>query len=404
MLLNYNARLGGSNATLVAPSSNLDVVLDQRYNDGGVSLTLRHTIDKQVMKLAGSNDGVGAVVQGGSLDAGTRAYLSLQTPSGTGDRMVERLRVDDAGVSMAFLTPEVITNLVDSYEDVSIDRPPTANALQNAYISLSNLISMRAPDTQQHPAFSEVDVDALLPGLSGSNPTGSGGGSGSAHDVPRGLVLPPVLCSHLQILPGGWVDAPAFCNLIPSHTSTSAVLPPSANALRVAYSTLSNFCVFRTRAGASSTQPTAPLDEFQAGAWIPSTPDMAPRLRLEPSATTVFGGAPDSTPDGTAFRWVDTTQNVSLMRLQVVGAAGPTGPAHLHVGGTVSAASYCNLPVATSTSAGVSRLSSSTAALPATDASNVAASAAVAAALSRTVAALELRLRTAEGRLMAAGL
>lgn len=53
----------------------------------------------------------------------------------------------------------------------------------------------------------------------------------------------------------GSVYASKYTNLIDSHTSTSIFLPPTANALRSAYATLSNFIIASVSSGPSSVDP-----------------------------------------------------------------------------------------------------------------------------------------------------
>lgn len=419
-MLRFNALLGGSNAALVAPSSNLDIVLDNRNVSGGVSLTVRHTDLVPVIKLSASKDG-GVSFQGGAPSSGASAYVSLQTPA-DGGQMVERLRADHSGVHVDCLHPNIIANLIDSYMLPNSDMPPTANALHEAFVSLSNLISLRAPASNLLPAtYSQVDVDQLMRemglDMGGSNSgSGSNGSNGSneqqTQHLPTGVIMPPLLCAHLQVLPGGWVNSPGYCNLAPDHTSTSPTMPPSANALRVAYVTLSNFCVFRTRPGAitgsggggvGDGSSNSSSNVFLADNWVVSTPDTVRRMHFQSQGTTTLAASSSSSssyPPGEEppplFRWLHADTDQEVMQL--------TANAQLRVHGSVSpAGGYCNLPSATPTQPGITALSSSLA-MTGAAASNTASSVAAATTLAATLNNMEQRLRAMEGRLVAAGL
>jgi hypothetical protein len=110
----------------------------------------------------------------------------------------ERARIDGAGLHCAVLTAGRYVNLVNDYVTQDAHVPPSAGALADAYVSLSNFVVLS---------------------------TRGGGGGGS------------------QAASGGASNA-----LVDSFKSTSVLAAPTANALRAAYYSLSNLYDVRTSA------------------------------------------------------------------------------------------------------------------------------------------------------------
>lgn len=174
--------------------------------------------------------------------------------------------VDAAGLHAAVLTADVFTNLVDSWESTSVFLPPTANALGDAYITLSNLI------------------------VTGPNLSNQASWSGA---------------------------------LLDTYTSTSVLNAPTANALRAAYYNLSNLLELKLRdaalaAAAGASQ--AALDTsnmFDNDLWLLSYPDGAPRLYFASGSHSGFAASANPA-DGYLFRWSrsDYVQDVMLFRAE----------------------------------------------------------------------------------------
>ena len=194
--------------------------------------------------------------------------LELDAPGALALRAAgeERARLDVAGLHAGVLTADVFTNLVDAWDSTSVVLPPTANALGDAYITLSNLIV-------RGPALS------------------NGGGATAA---------------------GALLD---------TYTSTSVLNAPTANALRAAYYNLSNLLVLRLRdlnaaATSASNVPAAGSNLLDNDVWILSKPDDAPRFYFASSGASTFAGSTTASPDGCLFRWTWNEYVQDVMRYQ----------------------------------------------------------------------------------------
>ena len=71
----------------------------------------------------------------------TVPYMSFRT---TRDK--EQMRIDNNGFHCGILSADTYTNLTSSYNDANLFRPPSEYALNEAYISLSNLITNKTSD------------------------------------------------------------------------------------------------------------------------------------------------------------------------------------------------------------------------------------------------------------------
>lgn len=397
-------RMVGSAPVMVAESRQLSIVLDPSgAAPGNAVLNVRHGA-RSMLTVGDSGDG-GVDLSVGGLDGSSNelVYMSFKTPSHEG--AVERVRLSqaamDVSVDGAFernltvygcFNAASYINLVDSYASTSLVQPPTANALSSAYRALSNMV---VTYTNGMNPGSNTPTDIVLP--EGFDP--------SAADA---MVTGSLLCTNMFVSPNGSLTASSFCNLVQDFSLTSLSMPPSANALNTAYLQLSNMVVSKIRSATHSLARSnvtfeVPANSFQSDMWIVSEPDDANRM-LFPSAPdlpALFEAGPGSLPGALAFVWRASGSNaMSLTRggelfaqggivvpsggvrvqsggIDVqsggmrVGAGGVTAAGDLRLtsgsvvvdsgsvvlsDGYVSAASYCNLPVASGSSTGVVRL------------------------------------------------
>ena len=237
----YNARLTGASPRVQVDDSNFKLLLGGSNPAGDYSISLLQA--------------------GAGVQIGTPLSLSLFA----GDAV--RARLDVGGMHAGVLTADTFTNLLDTRESTSVVLPPTANALNDAYITLSNMIVMGY--------FS-----------GGSNlPTDTG-------------------------------------TLLDTYTSTSVLNAPTANALRGAYYNLSNLLTLKLRdlgtatTSASSNYSGSGSNVLDNDLWILSQPDGAPRFYFATDATSTFA-ASASAVDGYAFRWTWNEMAEDVMRYRV---------------------------------------------------------------------------------------
>jgi hypothetical protein len=205
----------------------------------------------------------------------------------------EEARIDGAGMHCRSLSADSFTNLVNDYSSANVTLPPSAAALNMAYITLSNMIVMA---------------------------TFSGAGAGTGAGV---------------VLSGDYVT------LLDSYTSSSVLQAPTANALRGAYYNLSNMFLLNAQRLAASVPAlvrsatvglmsnltasnadvlsllTAPQFALSNDLYLLSTPDGQPRVYYGADGATV--SAAPGTGDATAFSWFASGASADVMRLTAGG-------------------------------------------------------------------------------------
>jgi hypothetical protein len=302
----YNLRLRSLDPLIEADASNLSIVLDGRGTaPGGATFSVRHTNDVFFSLRDVGKPGVALSATDAAWSFVNEPFMSFRTSADT-----ERLRIDSNGVCCETLTASNFTNLIDDWVTPHQFVPPTAGALMNAYVSLSNMIVLRTQDGYAPPP--DPDTTSTTPAAS----------------------------------------------LIDSYTSTAVLQAPTANALRASYYNLSNLLGVRLlsitsalpgvlaqlAAGSNTSDVTFQPAQFQMSndVWIPSL-DGEPRLMFESSGPTVFGGAVDP-GSGDVFRWFANGMQQRVMTLDADGNISVRHDARL--GGSLYVphgdASFCN--------------------------------------------------------------
>jgi hypothetical protein len=315
-------RIRGSNPTLESGSSNLVFVLGTSETDASTDwsvLTLQN--NRTVRDLAGSVVALqttpflvikqtpdGALISSsrpgidmGSLTSNQDAALRFCTKDG-GE---ERARIDAQGLSCTQFTARSYIGLVDRYDAFDGFRPASANALANAYVDLSNMIS----------------TTSGISGISGNN------------------------------------SNPVTYTLVDSYVSTSITQAPTANALRTAYSALSNSVGADLYTLSNSVRTlvynavASTMSKIEGGGGgggggvalinnvdLRSTPDQQARLLVAAGGETVFKAAGNQNAlgiDRMAFGW--TVNDVDSSRMSLSGNGNLWVKGSLDVGsGTLS--------------------------------------------------------------------
>lgn len=287
MSLPISMRLRGSNPMIEVLASNLSINLAESgapADDAAFTLRLGPESNApaffHVQKRGGSNVAAGSNLFAGWADgcavcASDLAYsdgysivagepsISLRTWSSSN---CEKARVDAHGFHCDVLDAGRYVNLVDSYTRADLNAPPTANALYEAYLALSNQLVLSTTSN-------------LGATLSNAQP------------------------------------------LVNAYTSTSVLNAPTANALRAAYSSLSN-AVGANAASLSNQLPelvrsavlglgasacnvvvaaavgaalaeAAPRFQLSNDVALVSVPDMQPRMFLASNGPTIFAAGGD---------------------------------------------------------------------------------------------------------------
>ena len=291
----YNMRLRGLNPLIEADASNLSIVMDSAGAGVACRLAICHGSNTAFLisstaepdpipgvMLSASDRVFGAV---DSNDAALEPFMSFRTAV---DK--ERLRIDSNGVVCDSFTADVFTNLVDTWDTQDVFKPPTAAALTNAYIELSNMFVM-----------------------GGGGAGGTTGGSGN-------------------------VAVPALVN---SFTSTSVLQAPTANALRASYYSLSNLLAVKllnvinalpgisTKSSGGSNTVVIPVatKSFQLSndVWLQSL-ESQPRFKFDTDGPTTFASVA-TTSNNDLFRWFDNDMQQDVMRLTRAGDLYTSGGA-----------------------------------------------------------------------------
>ena len=280
---NYNVRLHGRWPMIEADAPRMGLAMDVP----GTASTTRGDCTLTIYRHSNAALVLDALTDGGACLSCTDVALSNATPrpepylSFRTGRDVERMCISSNGVTIGRLDADVYANLVNegyTAGDYSVFRPPSANALTTAYITLSNMITVTA-------------VGQL--GLSN-------------------------------------FDAPG--QLLDTFTSTSVLNAPTANALRGAYYNLSNLLAVKLEqlpasgntyvyidGGACNVEPSNITinNSYATGTsgtvlsndtWLPSLQDDQPRFFFATGGETVFAASE-------AFRWFDNEMQQDLMSL-----------------------------------------------------------------------------------------
>lgn len=257
-------------------------------------------------------DGVG-IGMGSLAPDGVMRFCSR--PNGDG----ERARIDSYGLTCSTFSAATYMGLCDRFDIIDGFRPVSATALADAYVSLSNMISSA-------PSSSAMPVD--------------------------GFGVP----------------------LLDTFGSTSTTNAPTANALRMAYSTLSNsmnaqlylmsnamqnmvydavVATMLSTTGTVTGDPTTPAEaagtgelSLMNGMDIMSFPDNQARLRFESGSETVFKSSGNRNAIGEdvyAFRWMVNDVQETRMTLSGNGNLWVGGSLSLGDGGDFSVSSNLNL-------------------------------------------------------------
>lgn len=281
-------RLRDVNPTIESTASNLRFRLGSTSNDGvyhysSVSLdNVRSRFDSNdggsnmtttFFKMLQTADGVALCAAESlfpELQSDTfQANISLRTRVD-----IEKARVDATGLWATSFQADEYNGLVNDYFTSTLTTPPSASALNAAYVDLSNLVQT----------------------FIGSN----------------AVFYPPSM---------------ADVALVDTYMSTSLIDAPTAHALNTAYVDLSNetgLNYHRLSNLIPAVVYTATLeavtrlngDEFtmQNNAWIKSVPDNEPRLRFDAAQDTVFAAPGTFTGNG-SFKWFvnDLQQTVASL-------------------------------------------------------------------------------------------
>jgi hypothetical protein len=296
----YNLRLRSTDPIIEVAASNLSVVLDAADAEPGSLFQIKHSSNVIFTVRDVGSPGLAVAATDCNYDPASTSepFVSFRTFA---DR--EHLRIDSNGVWCDAVTTPMFTNLVDDWVTPQVFLPPTANALMNAYIELSNMIVMSG-----------------------------GGGIGSN-------------------LAGGYQFG-----LVNSYLSTSVLDAPTANALRGAYYNLSNLLAVRLNTIASALPGTlqqlallaasgsnfgpcnvglvAPSFQLTNDVWLPST-DGEPRLYFASLGATTFAANVNNS-DNDVFRWFYNGLQENLMTLDYTGNLGVHGSATISGGLAVS--------------------------------------------------------------------
>jgi hypothetical protein len=251
-------------------ASNLSVAMDiLGGGDDCVFSLLRGSNAALVVESYGN--GVSMSASDKTLVPFTEPFMSFQTA-----RSSERLRLDSNGVSCGALTAGIFTNLIDDWTSYDVYIPPTANALTNAFVTLSNMVVI-------------------------ASVTGGGGGGGTYYPT-----------------------------LVDSYRSTSVLEAPTANALRGAYFNLSNLIALRLRDLSSALPgtsivpsedgtPAYAVEQFNLSndVWLQSL-DGQPRFMFNHDGATIFAASSDNT-EGDSFRWINNDMQMDLASVSVGG-------------------------------------------------------------------------------------
>ena len=257
----YNMRIRGSDPSVEVDDSNLRLLLGIGGPHSNMSLQVTADCAAHGIIFSATDEHLCALTA-------PEPFLSLRTAAD-----VERLRIDSNGVSCGVLTANLFTNLIDDHETPDVYLPPTANALYQSFVTLSNLILTTAIGQQ------------------------SGGG---------GSVLP---------------YNNATLALVDNYKSTSILAAPTANALRASYYSLSNLLTLRLRSITATTPSSSnvvPTSGFQLtnDEWLMST-DGQPRFRFDKDGATTFAAnGYDSVP---MFQWFYNDLQQNIMTLSSTG-------------------------------------------------------------------------------------
>lgn len=232
-------RLAGQKPVFICDADSLAIVVDPAglsRSSSSTSNQATFTIRRGPQAIVGlSAISGGSVMDVGSIANPSPTYLSMRTSGtdGTTDgsiAMTERFKV---GPGNQVSTPEgcdfiaggnllvqrdvtilgglyasSYLNLIDDFRSPSLLHPPTANALRNAFTTLSNLIQISKGNTNDE----SICFDA---------------GHSESFNVPS------VACIAL--------DAISYCNLVQDFYVSDISKPPSAAALQASFSHLSNY-------------------------------------------------------------------------------------------------------------------------------------------------------------------
>lgn len=285
-------RMVGCNATILADAPRMTFGMDpwaRSAEPASLSVVRGTETSSNVVRVARvveTGDSLGVAYVGGPL-SNAAAYLSLQTSDGSND--VTRLRVGSDGVRVpgnlnvvGGITAGFYAGLADSYLSTTPFMPPSAAALNHAYLALSNQI--------------------------GTGGGGGGGGTGSGSNVGyfggaagnESVVMGPVECASLYVDAGGSVTAFSYTNLIQDYMATQTDMPPSVYALHAAYAQLSNAFESRLYAlglgpgtgGAVTLPGSNPVGDtlMQTDLWLRSD-DLMNRLRFDYGGVfSAYGG------------------------------------------------------------------------------------------------------------------
>lgn len=294
-------RLNGPNPAFEVGSSNMAFVLGEASGGAG-SLTLRTGLSPSqsaaFLCMAQLLD-VNMTTIVSATDARSTASNAWATPSLSMRTWAdcEELRIDSAGAYCRTLSADCFTNLVSDYMSANAVIPPSASALNSAYIDLSNMIVTRTGTG------------------GGSSSTGTGGGGSS------------------------WETG-----LIDSYVSTSVLNAPTANALRAAYFNMSNAMVLNVRAltsqvpnlvrsaaiaimsnvsGGDLSALTAPQFALSNDTYMTSLQDGQPRMFFASGGPTV--SVAPGMGSNAAFRWLSSDLSQDVMAISGQGDMGLRG-------------------------------------------------------------------------------
>eukprot|EP00798_Chlamydomonas_sp_ICE-L_P017739 gene17739-24099_t len=267
----YNMRLRGRNPMIETDASNLSVVMDiSGGGDDCVFSVYRGSNAALVVESYGN--GVSMSASDKKLVPFTEPFMSFQTARGS-----ERLRLDSNGVSCGVLTAGMFTNLIDEWTSHDVYIPPTANALTNAFATLSNMVVI-------------------------ASVSGGGGGGGTYYPT-----------------------------LVDSYRSTSVLEAPTANALRGAYYNLSNLLALRLHDLSSALPgtsivpsedgtPAYSVEQFNLSndVWLQSL-DGQPRFMFNNDGATIFAASSDDTEGAQSFRWINNDMQMDIASVSVGG-------------------------------------------------------------------------------------
>lgn len=373
-------RILGSNPVFDVQASSLGVILGSNTSDDNVRFDLWNNGESRYVSFAQRSGGdvlISTADSNGALYLGENEIASMRVGS-------NQVRIDtDTWLQSNLVLNKgdiVVTeggtihatrydNLIDDFTTNSLTMPPTANALAHAFVTLSNLIVSRI--------VSQSSQSSTNPGSSPYAP------SSSSEDIKVGKLA----CTDVTT---GSFLAYTYCNLVVDFRGNAYMdQPVSAFALTRAYTQLSNYVQTELASVGTLLQAGfSPADAFnnsteqfivsdgrwQSDMWLPSS-DGFDRLyfdsdgSMDTACTQAIWRASPATPPSLRLSMTNTDDGGASLRLSgsmtledihVLRSINLADVSELRLPSwltldvaSITAATYCNLPIASASRQGI---------------------------------------------------